>query len=441
MTEEPIEEPVERRDPQQRDEGRSGASEAASRDAASAGDDPDVTTVPAEQRSFGQQVAAVIAGGGFAVLAAFSMVLAIGWVVWILVAGHVRAAQATLLWQEAEGLVSEVSVSRVAGRQGISGIPRGLARKVRVLFHGSEARIEATFEASGSAHVARGILGYQPAFIWRPAPGRIVDGLAIGSPVRVRFDPDAPHRAEIDLGIAGWRFTELLVLLPIGGAALLLLREWALARRARRDPLGGRLVLDGTGGVRVRFALWTCWSWGMLGLVIGTGSVLISLFVWAGREPSVEAVVGAALAAASFGVGAALLREVWLRRGRNELCVDDVRRVLVLPAASPAASSDGSAGRESPRALSEPRFATHLEGGAVGRQQIPFSAIESVEAISEGGWRIRLGLRDQRSRAPGVGPSEMRTVDLPVADHGAQWIPPLAEWIEMQVNPRKAWRS
>lgn len=100
-----------------------------------------------------------------------------------------------------------------------------LSRLVRVdgADEGGLEQWEATFhDHTGRQRVVR---------VLRPGSGSVSQASPVGTPVRVRFDPENPDRADADQSL-GWRVTHLLVGLAVGAAGLGLV-GWAVVAVAR----------------------------------------------------------------------------------------------------------------------------------------------------------------------------------------------------------------
>lgn len=385
----------------------------------------------------GASIIGGLVGGGAALLTAFSILVALGWVAWTVISDHATAAHRAITWNQVDGVITSSGVNVDASR-GSSRSSRALGRKTRMFLHRSKLDIVAEYQVTGPTLEARDLGGYGQPFIWRPTPAQLAARLPVGSAVTIQFDPEDSSRAVIDPGVAGWRLLELLTLIPIAAMTALALRAWLVYRRLQRDPLKERLRIAENGQVRLRMTGSSPWIWGLLWTALGALLAIVATLAAVGREPSVGDVALAAITALALGALAATYRVWTLGKGRHDLIVDDVKNVLVLPAAlrprsDASLTDDGERADLRMRTMLEER----IESDTLRHDQI--TLIEAVEPSDGKGWLLRITATESR---PGTRVATARTpIDLPCDSAGALWAPAAAEWLRENVVIRRGSRG
>jgi hypothetical protein len=158
---------------------------------------------------------------------------------------------------------------------------------------------------------------------------RVRDGLPVGTPVKVAYNPDDPVESLLRPGMTGFHLLMVWFLTPFN---VLMIAVWVALRRPRRpefDPADPRSVKQTATGYCVRLP--GSGRAGCFGVVLAAVT-FAGGFAWAvgwGFYPPVE------FAAPAYVTAIALALMVAVRFPRPRLEVDEAARVLKLPAEVP----------------------------------------------------------------------------------------------------------
>lgn len=253
-----------------------------------------------------------------------SVLLLVAVVAWKVASDPIQYARARALWPATSGAVVRTAlVDRAPG-------PR-MPRKVRWLVDARWPQVEASYQVDGTTYATDRIAGYATAWRWRPTPQQILAALPSGRPVVVRFDPQAPGEAIIDMGVQGWQVYELLPALLVIGALSIWAVSFVSGRQARRDPMSWLRREDAWGRSRLRLSSPTGGRWSLAGLALGALVAAVATPAAFGRQPDLAQAVSMLLLLPAGAVGGALASRVWGGGRGDVLLVDPNERRVFLP--------------------------------------------------------------------------------------------------------------